>query len=117
MFRTERVAIEEQPKRRILEVSMRSAFCQTHVLSPRQLPTHYDDAVSTREYQSDQPSQKLLNRLLALSSSEHLYGNVATDSLLRAAFPSCASFLERSSPSRVRSAEPTLRPLDCSGPF
>jgi len=32
------------------------------LLAPRQLPTDRDYAVSTREYQSDQPSQKLLDR-------------------------------------------------------
>jgi hypothetical protein len=48
---------------------MRQAFCPTRVTSPRQLPTDHDYAVSTREYQSDQPSQKLLDRLLALSLS------------------------------------------------
>ena len=68
MLRAERVAIEEHTERRILENSMRQAFRQTRVLSPRQLPTDHDYAVSTREYQSDQPSQKLLDRLLALSS-------------------------------------------------
>ena len=41
---------------------------RTRADSPRQLPTDHDYAVSTREYQSDQPSQKLLDRLLALSS-------------------------------------------------
>jgi len=78
MLRTERVAIEEQTKRRILESSMRPAFCQTRVFSPRQLPTDHDYAVSTREYQSDQPSQKLLDQLLALSSSELPCGSVQT---------------------------------------
>jgi hypothetical protein len=68
MKRTERVAIEEHTERRILESSMRQAFRQTRALSPRQLPTDHDYAVSTREYQSDQPSQKLLDRQLALSS-------------------------------------------------
>ena len=29
------------------------------LFSPRQLPTNHDYAVSTREYQSDQPSQQL----------------------------------------------------------
>ena len=51
MKRTERVAIEEHTERRILEASMRQAFCPTRVLSPRQLPTDHDYAVSTREYQ------------------------------------------------------------------
>jgi hypothetical protein len=69
MKRTERVAIEEHTEWRILESTMRQAFRQTRVLSPRQLPTDHDYAVSTREYQSDQPSQKLLDRQLALSSS------------------------------------------------
>jgi len=69
MMRTERVAIEEHTERRILESPMRPAFGQTRVPSPRQLPTDHDYAVSTREYQSDQPSQKLLDRQLALSSS------------------------------------------------
>jgi hypothetical protein len=32
---------------------------RTRADSPRQLPTDHDYAVSTREYQSDQPSQKL----------------------------------------------------------
>jgi hypothetical protein len=48
---------------------MRQAFCPTRVTSPRQLLRDHDYAVSTREYQSDQPSQKLLDRLLALSLS------------------------------------------------
>ena len=69
MKRTERVAIEEHTERRILESPMRQAFRPTRVTSPRQLPTDHDYAVSTREYQSDQPSQKLLDRLLALSLS------------------------------------------------
>ncbi len=69
MQRTERVAIEEHTERRILESSMRKAFGPTRVSSPRQLPTDHDYAASTREYQSDQPSQKLLDRLLALSSA------------------------------------------------
>lgn len=68
MWRTERVAIEEPTERRILESTMRQAFGQTRDLSPRQLPTDHDYAASTREYQSDQPSQKLLDRPLALSS-------------------------------------------------
>jgi hypothetical protein len=68
MLRAERVAIEEHTERRILESSMRQAFRQTRDLSPRQLPTDHDYAASTREYQSDQPSQKLLDRPLALSS-------------------------------------------------
>lgn len=70
MLRAERVAIEEHTERRILERPMRPAFRQTRALSPRQLPTDHDYAVSTREYQSDQPSQKLLDRLLALSSPD-----------------------------------------------
>ena len=69
MLRTERVTIEEHTERRILEGSMRPAFRQTRAPSPRQLPTDHDYAVSTREYQSDQPSQKLLDRRPALSSS------------------------------------------------
>ena len=69
MKRTERVAIEEHTERRILESPMRQAFGPTRASSPRQLPTDHDYAVSTREYQSDQPSQKLLDRPLALSSS------------------------------------------------
>jgi hypothetical protein len=71
MLRTERVAIEEHTERRILERSMRQAFCQTRAVSPRQLPTDHDYAVSTREYQGDQPSQKLLDRPLALSSQNN----------------------------------------------
>ena len=35
---------------------MRQDLIQTRVSSPRQLPTDHDYAVSTREYQSDQPS-------------------------------------------------------------
>ena len=69
MLRTERVAIEEHTERRILDCSMRPAFRQTRASSPRQLPTDHDYAASTREYQSDQPSQKLLDRRPALSSS------------------------------------------------
>ena len=68
MLRAERVAIEEPTERRILDSTMRPAFRQTRAASPRQLPTDHDYAVSTREYQSDQPSQKLLDRLLALPS-------------------------------------------------
>jgi hypothetical protein len=33
----------------------------TRAPSPRQLPTDHDYAVSTREYQSDQPSQQRLS--------------------------------------------------------
>jgi hypothetical protein len=62
MARTERVAIEKHPERRILDSTMRPALRQTRVVSPRQLPTNHDYAVSTREYQTDQPSQKLLDR-------------------------------------------------------
>jgi hypothetical protein len=69
MLRRERVAIEEHTERRTLEDTMRPAFRQTRASSPRQLPTDHDYAVSTREYQSDQPSQKLLDRRLALSLS------------------------------------------------
>jgi hypothetical protein len=69
MVRTERVAIEKHTERRILECPRRPAFRQTRVFSPRQLPTDHDYAVSTREYQSDQPSQKLLDRY-PLSSSK-----------------------------------------------
>jgi hypothetical protein len=68
MLRTERVATAEPTERRILECPMRPAFRQTRAFSPRQLPTDHDYAVSTREYQSDQPSQKLLDRPFALSS-------------------------------------------------
>ena len=71
MLRAERVAIEEHTERRILDSTMRPAFRQTRDVSPRQLPTDHDYAVSTREYQSDQPSQKLLDRLLALPSLAH----------------------------------------------
>ena len=74
MLRAERVAIEEHTDRRILECSMRPAFRQTRDVSPRQLPTDHDYAVSTREYQSDQPSQKLLDRPLALSSQRKAPG-------------------------------------------
>ena len=45
----------------------------TRASSQRQLPTDHDCAVSTRGYQSDQPSQKLLDRLLALSSTGNAY--------------------------------------------
>jgi len=69
MVRTERVAIEKHTERRILECPMRPAFRQTRVFSPRQLPTDHDYAVLTREYQSDQPSRKLLDRY-PLSSSK-----------------------------------------------
>jgi hypothetical protein len=66
MLRAERVAIEEHTERRILERSMRPALSQTRVSSPRQLPTDHDYAVSTREYQSDQPYQEfLLNQMEA----------------------------------------------------
>jgi len=78
MLRTERVAIEENTERRILEESMRPAFCQIRVSSPRQLPTNHDYAVSTREYQSDQPSQQLLDWQLALSSLGFPRGTVQT---------------------------------------
>jgi len=74
MQRTERVAVEKHTERRILDSTMRQAPCQTRVPSPRQLPTDHDYAVSTREYQSDQPSQKLLDRLLVLSSQRKAPG-------------------------------------------
>ena len=38
---------------------MRPAFARLANFSPGQLPTDHDYAVSTREYQTDQPSQKL----------------------------------------------------------
>ena len=57
MVRTERVAIEKHTERRILECPMRPAFRQTRVFSPRQ-PRPITIAALTREYQSDQPSQK-----------------------------------------------------------
>ena len=72
-MRAERVAIEKHTERRILDPSMRQAFRQTRDVSPRQLPTDHHYAVSTREYQSDQPSQKLFDRLLALSSPNPVY--------------------------------------------
>ena len=71
MWRTERVAIEEHTERRILEKPMRQALRQTRDASPRQLPSDHDYAVPTREYQGDQPSQKLLDRPLALSSQDN----------------------------------------------
>ena len=121
MKRTERVAIEEHTERRILESPMRQAFRPTRVTSPRQLPTDHDYAVSTREYQSDQPSQKLLDRLLALSLSWSYPDLQVGQHRLRCClppFPSYASFAERSSPSRValRRAK-TWRALDRCGAF
>jgi hypothetical protein len=41
---------------------------RTRVPSVRQLPTDHDYAASTREYQADQPSQKLPRSLPALPS-------------------------------------------------
>jgi hypothetical protein len=41
----------------------------TRAISPRQLPTDHDYAVSTREYQTDQSSQKLPRPLRALPSN------------------------------------------------
>jgi len=118
MLRTERVAIEEHTERRTLEDSMRPAFRQTRALSPRQLPTDHDYAVSTREYQSDQPSQKLLDRLLALSLSGYPGRRSANQGCRFLSFPSYASFAERSSPSRVRYAAPYPRaPLTDCGAF
>ena len=118
MLRTERVAIEEHTERRTLEDTMRPAFRQTRALSPRQLPTDHDYAVSTREYQSDQPSQKLLDRLLALSLSGYPGRRSANQGCRFLPFPSYASFAERSSPSRVRYAAPyPPRALDRCGAF
>jgi hypothetical protein len=37
---------------------------QTRATSPRRLPTDHDYAVSTREYQSDQPSRNYLDHHL-----------------------------------------------------
>ena len=42
---------------------------RTRASSPRQLPTDHDYAVPTREYQTDQSSQKLPRPLLALPSN------------------------------------------------
>src|SRR6516225_644752 len=111
MQRTERVAVEKHTERRILDSTMRQAPCQTRVPSPRQLPTDHDYAVSTREYQSDQPSQKLLDRLLALSLSGYPGRRSANQGCRSFPFPSpsYASFAERSSPSRVRCAAPYPR--------
>ena len=41
---------------------MRQVSNRTRDFSPRQLPTDHDYAVSTREYQSDQPSHSRLDR-------------------------------------------------------
>jgi hypothetical protein len=41
---------------------------RTRAFSPRQLPTDHDYAVSTREYQSDQPSRQPPRPRLAPSS-------------------------------------------------
>ena len=49
----------------------------TRVLSPRQLPTDHDCAVSTRGYQSDQPSH------LPLSLSPALHPPTAGSNLVR----------------------------------
>jgi hypothetical protein len=68
VLRTERVVIVEHAEKENPRSTYATGFCQTRVSSPRQLPTDHDYAVSTREYQSDQPSQKLLDRRLALSS-------------------------------------------------
>jgi hypothetical protein len=38
--------------------SMRRTYRSIRDVSPRQLPTNHDYAVSTREYQSDQPSRQ-----------------------------------------------------------
>ena len=43
-------------RRRILGHPMRQAHSRTRDVSPRQLPTDHDHAVSTREYQTDQSS-------------------------------------------------------------
>jgi len=53
--------VEEYTERRILEGSMRWSLDRTRADSPRQLPTDHDYAVSTREYQGDQPSQNYLD--------------------------------------------------------
>ena len=45
---------------------------RTRDTSQRQLPTDHDHAVSTREYQTDQSSRKLLRLPLALSSINKL---------------------------------------------
>jgi hypothetical protein len=42
----------------------------THADSPRQLPTDHDCAVSTREYQNDQPSRQSLRPLPLLHSRQ-----------------------------------------------
>jgi hypothetical protein len=44
---------------------------RTRDLSPRQLPTNQDCAVSTREYQIDLSSMNMLRLLLALSSNNN----------------------------------------------
>ena len=57
------VAVERHTKRRTL-VAFYAAGLRAGIraLSPRQLPTDDDHAVSTRVYQSDQPSQEPLDR-------------------------------------------------------
>ena len=80
MERTERVAIEKHREGRTLDDSMRPAFRQTRVSSPRQLPPDHDYAVSPREYQSDQPSQKLLDRSpLSFSKANNHESNIKTE--------------------------------------
>jgi len=116
MLKTERVAIEEHTERRILEHSMRQAFRRNRDSSPRQLPTDHDYAASTREYQSDQPSQKLLDRPLALSSTDQLSGRQRKMNFHFFPFLLTMVFSERSSPSRVRFAARTPRaPLTAPG--
>ncbi len=61
-----RVAVEQHTARRILNALLCDRRLRpTRVSSVRQLPTDHDYAVSTREYQADQPSQKLARSLPA----------------------------------------------------
>ncbi len=109
MERAERVAIEEHTERRILECPMRQAFRVTRAFSPRQLPRDHDYPVSTREYQSDQPSQKLLDQPLALPLSGYPGRRSANTGRRLFPFPSHTSLAERSSRSRVCCAAPYSR--------
>jgi hypothetical protein len=86
---------------------------QTRDVSPRQLPTDHDYAVPTRECQGDQPSQKLLDRPLALSSQDNDDRKPEKQgvlSFLRQCFRTVLAV-------KGRFAAQTPHALDRSGPF
>lgn len=86
----------------------------TRVLSPRQLPTDHDHAVSTREYQSDQSSRLPLG--CCRPCCPELCSKLTSRNVFPLRRPSRVSVHARTVLAVQGYATP-LRALDCSAPF